>query len=131
MWKYATCFKPIRMFLASKLIKNLHAATFASMLMKSSGLLHEAVRHPFSICKHIFGIFSGWKRLFSKHTEAEQKYTILIIKEYGFLPKSCGLCIMASSLAWYLLVFLLLKLSDNSFYLYERMFFKVTWSYNN
>ena len=61
------------MFLASELIKNLHAATFASMLMKSSGLLHEAVRDPFSICKHILSIFWGWKRLFSKHTEAEHK----------------------------------------------------------
>ena len=32
------------MILASEFIKNLHAATFASMLMKSGGLLYEAVR---------------------------------------------------------------------------------------
>ena len=61
------------MFLASELIKNLHAATFASMLMKSSGLLHEAVKGPFSVCKHILSIFWDWKRLFSKHTDPEQK----------------------------------------------------------
>ena len=31
MWKYAACFKPLNMFLASELIENLHAATFASI----------------------------------------------------------------------------------------------------
>ena len=41
LWKYAL-FKPLHMFLASALFQNLHATTFASMLMKSSGLLHEA-----------------------------------------------------------------------------------------
>ena len=73
VWKYSTCFKPFHMFLASELIKNLYAATYATMLMKSSGLLHEAVRCPFSVCKHILSIFWGWIRLFSKHTEAEHK----------------------------------------------------------
>ena len=62
LWKH-TSFKSLHMFLASKLIKNLHTATFASMLMKNSGL-HEAARGPFSICKHILSILWGWKRLF-------------------------------------------------------------------
>ena len=61
------------MFLARDLIKNLHTATFASMLMKSSGLLQETARGPFSICKRILSIFWGWKRLFSKNIEAEQE----------------------------------------------------------
>ena len=52
-----TCFKPLHMFLASELSNNLHAATFASTLMKSSGVLHEALRGTFSICKHILSIF--------------------------------------------------------------------------
>ena len=73
MWKYATSFKPLHMFLASELLKSLHVATFVSMPMKSSGLLHEVVRGPFSICKHILSLFWGWQRLFSKHAEAEQK----------------------------------------------------------
>ena len=60
-------------FLARDLIKNLHTATFASMLMKSSGLLQEAARGPFSIWKRILSIFWSWKRLFSKHIEAEQE----------------------------------------------------------
>ena len=33
-----TCLKPLHMFLASELNNNLHAATFASTLMKSSGV---------------------------------------------------------------------------------------------
>ena len=33
--------------MASELIKNLHVATFASMLMKSIGFPHEAARCPF------------------------------------------------------------------------------------
>ena len=61
------------MFLASELIKNLYAATYPTMLKKSSSLLHEAVRCSFSVCKHILSIFWGWKRLFLKHTEAEHK----------------------------------------------------------
>ena len=73
MWKYTTCFKPLHIFLASELSKNLHVYIFASVFMKSSRLLHEAVRGPFSICKHILSIFRGWKRLFSKHIEAEEK----------------------------------------------------------
>ena len=36
------CIVQTSMFLASALFQNLHASTFASMLMKSSGLLHEA-----------------------------------------------------------------------------------------
>ena len=66
-------FKPLRMFLASEFIKNLHTATFAFLLKKSSCLMHESVREPFSICKHILSIFWGLKRLFSKHIEDEQE----------------------------------------------------------
>ena len=47
LWKYTTCFKPVHIFLASELIKNLRVATFASMLMKSIGFPHEAARCPF------------------------------------------------------------------------------------
>ena len=50
-----------------------NAVAFAAMLMKSSGLLHGAVRGPFSMFKDILGIFWSWKRLFSKHAGAEQK----------------------------------------------------------
>ena len=64
LWKHKTCFKPLYMILARELIKNLHAATFASMLTKSSGLLYEAERGPFFICKNILSIFWGWKRFF-------------------------------------------------------------------
>ena len=83
--KYTTCFKPLHVFLASELIKNLHAATFASMLMKCSGFLHEAARVSFFICKHILSIFWGWKRLFSKHTEAKHKI------HYAYIKKECSL----------------------------------------
>ena len=50
-----------------------NAIVFAAILMKSSGLLHEAVRGLFSMFKHILSIFWSWKKLFSKHTGAEQK----------------------------------------------------------
>ena len=58
--------------------------------MKSSGFLHEAVKGPFSICKHIFSIFYifwGRKRLYSKHTEAEQKIHHAYTKRMYFVTK--------------------------------------------
>ena len=98
LWKY-TCFKPLYMFLASELIKNLYAATYATMLMKSSSLLHEAVRCPFSVCKHILSIFWGWKRLFSKYTEAEHKIhhsykknCICLVRHCQYGPDNLAFC---------------------------------------
>ena len=61
------------MFLASKLIKNLHTATFASMLMKSSGFLHEAAGIPFLYASISLAYFVAEKSFFSKHIEAEQE----------------------------------------------------------
>ena len=69
------------MFLASALIKNLHAVTFASMLMKSSGLLHEAVRVPFSICKLSLAYFETGKGFFLSILRQSKKYAMLIKKE--------------------------------------------------
>ena len=43
--------------MASEIIKNVHTATFASMLLKSSSLLHVTARDPFSIGKHILSTF--------------------------------------------------------------------------
>ena len=56
--------------------------------MKSSGVMHEAVRGPISICKHILSIFWGWKRLFSKHTETEQKTHHAYIKKRECIVRS-------------------------------------------
>ena len=86
LWKDKTCFKPLYMILARELIKNLHAATFASMLAKSSGLLYEAERGPFSICKNILSIFWGWKRFSFKYAEAKQKIN-------HTCKKGCKVCV--------------------------------------
>ena len=73
LWKYTTYFKHLHKFLASELVKNLLPAIFVFMLIKSRALLHEAVRGPSSVCKHILSIFWGWKRPFANHTEVEEK----------------------------------------------------------
>ena len=81
------------MFLASELIKNLHAATFASMLRKSGGFLHEAVRSPFSICKHIH-ILRLKKDFFPSILNLSKKYTMLIYS-------ACFVLVSLTSLSTY------------------------------
>ena len=61
------------MFLASELIRNLHIPTFASVLMKSSGLLHEAAGVPFLYASISLAYFVAEKGFFSKNIEAEQE----------------------------------------------------------
>ena len=61
------------MFLARELIRNLHTPTFASMLMESSGLLHEAAGVPFLYASISLAYFEAEKGFFSKHIQAEQE----------------------------------------------------------
>ena len=67
------------MLLASELIKNPHAATFASILMKSSGLLIDAVRGPCSYGSISLTYFE--KGFFLSILRLSKKYTILIKKK--------------------------------------------------
>ena len=70
-WKY-TCFK--NMFICFWQLSSFKISMLQHfLLVKSSGLLQQAVKGPFSTCKQIFSIFRGWKRLSSKQTEAEEK----------------------------------------------------------
>ena len=66
-------------FLTSELIKNLHAATFVSMLMRNNGLWYEAASDPFSICTHIsLEYFETEKVFFLSMLRLSKKCTLLI-----------------------------------------------------
>ena len=72
------------MFLVSEIIKNRHAGTFASMLMNSSGLLHEAARGPFLYARISLACFEAEKAFFLSILRLSKKYTILIKKRVYF-----------------------------------------------
>ena len=72
------------MLLVAPELKNLHNATFASML-KSSGLLHEAARGPFLYASISLIYFEAHKGFFLSILRLSKKYTMLIKKRVYYI----------------------------------------------
>ena len=69
------------MFLGSEHTKNLHAATLASMLMKGSGLLHEAAMVPFLYASISLAYFEAEKGFFLSIIRLSKNTPCLLNKE--------------------------------------------------
>ena len=83
LWKYKS-FKPLHMSLSSELIKNLHTATFASMLMKGSGCCMKQQVVRFLYASISLGYIEAENGFFLSILRLSNKYTMLIKKECSF-----------------------------------------------